>query len=480
MVPAGEFAEVFASMISTAPEQGKSAPVAGTTGTHTEATAAEDISASTGQLGIHPSQPSFLEQKLADIGVSETLLSAPTTGHASNVVNGRGPRPVLSGAKTEPGAESDSTSAAGSVVTAAGSEAPADFPSPVSGETAPGAVVRSPLPVADAPMLTLQLHGAAEDPGAGPLAVALEPNAVIQLPEGGNSLPVAATSGAAVPETDQPVVGSSQAPTAPTVSAVSESAATAVPLAGGTTAVEPAKVPAAAAMPVPLEIAEEAPTGDAATAMPGTNSAPVAATATAPSIPAVPGQTEQRIAAIDPLASARPSTDTGVAAVEPLGAAPAESPLPRTQAPAPLHRQLLGPIATLAAGPHGERTMSVNIAPEALGPITVKAVLGGEGIRMELSAPTDAGREALRAMLPELRRELAAGGSGTITLSAGSDSAAASGGHGGSQGAGAGDARLFAATAAPGLRTRDEQAPEPQDQVTSTALHETSHLDVMA
>ncbi|HXD27156.1 MAG TPA: hypothetical protein VN621_00180, partial [Arthrobacter sp.] len=52
------------------------------------------------------------------------------------------------------------------------------------------------------------------------------------------------------------------------------------------------------------------------------------------------------------------------------------APVAPAQPLAPLNQQLAGPIATLAAGPHGDRTLTVNVAPEGLGPVTVKAHLG--------------------------------------------------------------------------------------------------------
>ncbi|WP_372698472.1 flagellar hook-length control protein FliK [Arthrobacter sp. JSM 101049] len=98
-------------------------------------------------------------------------------------------------------------------------------------------------------------------------------------------------------------------------------------------------------------------------------------------------------------------------------AVPASTPVAAVPAPAPLNQQLAGPIATLAAGPHGDRTLTVNVAPEGLGPVTVKAHLGADGLRVELLAPTDAGRDALRGMLGDLRRDLAVLGHGSVGLS---------------------------------------------------------------
>lgn len=153
----------------------------------------------------------------------------------------------------------------------------------------------------------------------------------------------------------------------------------------------------------------------------------------------------------------------------------------------PLNRQLAGPIASLATGPHGERTLSVNVAPEALGPVTVKAHLGHDGLRVELTAPTEAGREALRAMLPELRRDLAATGAGSVSIGTGTGSGAGSdtgtgpgpGTHpGGGQGPAGGDQRFGGPSPLPG-RPRGEVTPPPPTPASPPA-HASSHLDVMA
>ncbi|MGH1526730.1 flagellar hook-length control protein FliK [Leifsonia sp. L25] len=62
--------------------------------------------------------------------------------------------------------------------------------------------------------------------------------------------------------------------------------------------------------------------------------------------------------------------------------------------------------------------MVVHVRPDTLGPVTVRAHVGGEGVRVELFAPTDVGRDALRAILPDLRRDLAGSGlTGSLDLS---------------------------------------------------------------
>lgn len=50
--------------------------------------------------------------------------------------------------------------------------------------------------------------------------------------------------------------------------------------------------------------------------------------------------------------------------------------------------------------------MTLRVTPEDLGPLTVRAHIDGTGVRIELFAPGDAGREAVRHILPELRRGL--------------------------------------------------------------------------
>jgi flagellar hook-length control protein FliK len=62
--------------------------------------------------------------------------------------------------------------------------------------------------------------------------------------------------------------------------------------------------------------------------------------------------------------------------------------------------------------------MTVHVTPDTLGPVTVRAHVGTEGVRVELFAPTDTGRDALRSILSDLRRDLSGSGlSGTLDLS---------------------------------------------------------------
>jgi flagellar hook-length control protein FliK len=89
----------------------------------------------------------------------------------------------------------------------------------------------------------------------------------------------------------------------------------------------------------------------------------------------------------------------------------------QTQAPT-YAAQVAGPVFSLASAGKGEHVMTVTVTPENLGPVTVRAVVGAESVRVELFAPTDAGRDALRAIMPDLRRDLAATGmSASLDLS---------------------------------------------------------------
>jgi Meckel syndrome type 1 protein len=79
---------------------------------------------------------------------------------------------------------------------------------------------------------------------------------------------------------------------------------------------------------------------------------------------------------------------------------------------APLQSQLAKPLFTLVGAPQGQHIMTLKVSPEDLGPLTVRAQIDAAGVRIELFAPGDAGREAVRGILPELRRELQGAGFG--------------------------------------------------------------------
>jgi flagellar hook-length control protein FliK len=132
---------------------------------------------------------------------------------------------------------------------------------------------------------------------------------------------------------------------------------------------------------------------------------------------------EQQAAPAAPAAAIAPTlpTVTPLQAVVPASpttaSASAAAAAPGNAAP-DLPAQLSRPLFTLASAGRGEHVMTVHVTPEALGPVTVRAHVGAEGVRVELFAPTDGGRDALRSILPDLRRDLSGAGlSGSLDLS---------------------------------------------------------------
>ncbi|CAN7448872.1 NlpC/P60 family protein [Microbacterium sp. LjRoot45] len=86
--------------------------------------------------------------------------------------------------------------------------------------------------------------------------------------------------------------------------------------------------------------------------------------------------------------------------------APAAVAAPAAPAP-PLTQQLAAPVASLVRGGDGQHTLTLRVSPDDLGPVTVKARISGGSISVELASGTAAGRDALRSLLVDLRRDLA-------------------------------------------------------------------------
>jgi flagellar hook-length control protein FliK len=105
-----------------------------------------------------------------------------------------------------------------------------------------------------------------------------------------------------------------------------------------------------------------------------------------------------------PVSIAPVGTPSVAAAQAPAPAAPPAPPAP------PLATQLSQPIVALTRAASGEHVVTLSVTPDNLGPVTVRAHVGSQGIRIELFAPNDLGRDALRGIMPELRRDLAGTG----------------------------------------------------------------------
>ncbi|QOD05757.1 flagellar hook-length control protein FliK [Pseudarthrobacter sp. BIM B-2242] len=147
-------------------------------------------------------------------------------------------------------------------------------------------------------------------------------------------------------------------------------------------------VPAAPLVATPALAAPAAPS-------PGTHPA---ASPDTPVAPAADGATAFEQAA----ATAAPSRPAQVPS-----AAPATTDLP---VPRGYTAQLARPLFTIAAAGPGQHTITVEVNPQNLGPVTVQAHSGADGIRIEMFAATSDGRDALRQALPELKKDLAGAG----------------------------------------------------------------------
>lgn len=98
--------------------------------------------------------------------------------------------------------------------------------------------------------------------------------------------------------------------------------------------------------------------------------------------------------------------------VAPTQAATPAPPLPADTS-VPFSAQVARPIFALANAGQGTHVLTVNVTPDNLGSVTVRAHITGEGVRVELFAPNDAGRDALRMILADLRRDLSGSGVNT-------------------------------------------------------------------
>ncbi|WP_181033590.1 flagellar hook-length control protein FliK [Arthrobacter sp. SX1312] len=97
-----------------------------------------------------------------------------------------------------------------------------------------------------------------------------------------------------------------------------------------------------------------------------------------------------------------------------VGAGDAAAAAPVRPATVPLPQQLGGHAFALARSaadaPGGTSTITVTVAPDDLGPITIRASFAPDGTRLEFFSSTDVGREALKQAMPDLRREASSSG----------------------------------------------------------------------
>lgn len=144
-------------------------------------------------------------------------------------------------------------------------------------------------------------------------------------------------------------------------------------------------------------------------------------------------------------------------------------------------------VVSIAQRPTGTHHLTMTVNPDTLGPVTVRAHISATGeVQVELSGATDAGRDALRGILLDLRRDLSAVmPHATLSVAQGSTSDA-TGDRSGQQGAGgaAGDQGAGDREADRGRspqRTGAERAPEvPRPTPTTPHAGVGAGLDIFA
>ncbi|MBT1002803.1 flagellar hook-length control protein FliK [Paenarthrobacter sp. DKR-5] len=187
----------------------------------------------------------------------------------------------------------------------------------------------------------------------------------------------------------------------------------AVPAPGGPSSAVAAPAPAASAALAPAAV---------------TPGAAVVTAAAAPAPQAGPGRaaaepTVTAVAAKDPGTAAAPQFAQVAAATPAAPATPAQAANPvhtPVAVPAGIAAQIARPVFTMARAPEGTHTLTVQVNPENLGPVTVQAHISAGNVRIELIAANSDGRDVLRQILPDLKRDLAGTGSqATLDLSSG-------------------------------------------------------------
>ena len=327
------------------------------------------------------------------------------------------------------------------------------LPSPISASAAASATVLPPAAsaVASSP---LAAHPAATTPGDDTSTVAAAAD-VLTAP----GQPAPGQPGASQPGVSQPGVSQPAGPVraGSRAAALTDASGGNAADLGSASSSQPA--PAPATVPV-LPGLETAPPVPAAAAI-GNLARPAAR------VVAAPTSAPQAFAA----ALAQPTVSQPASAAS-IGAPAAP------QAPAPLNQQLAPPLLGLRTAGEGTHVLTLTVSPDAVGPVTVRAHVTGDTMRIELSAPTGQGTDALKAMLPDLKRDLAQGGLGSaLTIaSPGSDSSAA-----GSQNPFGGAGGAFDQNDRPNYfrSTGSSTVPVSAGSSTATTVGATSALDVL-
>ncbi|MCS5514195.1 flagellar hook-length control protein FliK [Curtobacterium flaccumfaciens pv. betae] len=231
----------------------------------------------------------------------------------------------------------------------------------------------------------------------------------------GTTTPAVPPTGTASPAAAATIVaGATPATTTSATTAVSMATAATDPATTAPMAATAIAAPAAPAAPAATRTAD----GDTVTVPPGQAPVVTAAPAAGTGSRAGHGTEQQASTPGDPgLPAVAPSRGGETPFV--MSTTPTTAPAAATApAPAPLAQQLARPVFSLAQAGPGEHVVTVQVVPDSLGPVTVRAHVTAHGMHVELFAASDAGREAVRQVLPDLRRDAAGTGvSTTLDLS---------------------------------------------------------------
>ncbi|MDP9394576.1 MAG: flagellar hook-length control protein FliK, partial [Actinomycetota bacterium] len=116
---------------------------------------------------------------------------------------------------------------------------------------------------------------------------------------------------------------------------------------------------------------------------------------------------------------------TPAAATSPASAPAAAAPATSGGPPTPVSSQLVARIAPLRESADGIHRLTMHLHPADLGPVQVVAEMRSGVLSLQLAGSNDLAREALRAALPDLRRELAEAGVLSGSLDVRSDDSSA-------------------------------------------------------
>ncbi|WP_418517128.1 flagellar hook-length control protein FliK [Curtobacterium flaccumfaciens pv. flaccumfaciens] len=361
----------------------------------TPSTAATPSASPSDQSVPATGSPSGDAQALLAAGL--VAVAAPTA--PAGLASGPGDQSATAAAETPAG---DQHVAVATGVTAGTTATPAsvndDASTPVPSTPAP-----TTASATAAPQQTPASGGARQNAAGATTGTATTAAATPAVPPAGTASRAAATI----------VAGATPAITTAATTAVSTTTVS-------TTAVatDPATTAPTAAAAIAAPAATRTADGDTATVAPGQAPVVTAAPAAGTGSRAGHGTEQQASTPGDPgLPAVAPSRGGETPFV--MSTTPTTAPAAATApAPAPLAQQLARPVFSLAQAGPGEHVVTVQVVPDSLGPVTVRAHVTAHGMHVELFAASDAAREAVRQVLPDLRRDAAGTGvSTTLDLS---------------------------------------------------------------